>query len=384
MKLYECEGKAIFRKAGIVVPSGGTAASTEECLQVAEQIGYPCVLKIQAMSGGRGKAGGVKLVYSAEEAAQTAPALLAMVHKGEQVTRLLVEQKIDIKQELYAGITMDVVAGAPLLMICAEGGMDIEQVAAATPEKIIRKHLSALEPIQLYEVLNMLEAAGVRGKAMSSVAGIILKMARAYFDFDAITMEINPLVILQDDKALAADSKVEIDDSSLYRQKKNVDVEREVQGLNELEQAAREQDLAYVGLDGTIGLICGGAGLGMATMDNVKHGGGKAANFLDLGGNATPEKTAAAMRLVMRDPRLEGFYINVFGGINNCLSMAKGICEAYDEHKPDYPVVVKMRGHNQDEGWAMLEERGIPLIKFGTTAEGVELLMKLISEKKAG
>lgn len=382
MKLYECEGKMVFAKAGIPIPRGNVIASVDEAAASAATLGYPVVLKIQVMSGGRGKAGGVKLVSNESILRETASQLLQMSHGGEQVERLLVEQQLNIKYEYYAGITLDPLTLLPLLMFSTQGGMDIEHVAETMPEKIITRHLDPLKAMPLHGVLEMLEESGIDNGHLMPVTKIIMGLIKAYYAYDAITAEINPLVIMDDGKALAADAKFETDDSAHYRLKSVLGIVREEQGMTQLERKAKELDLAYVSLDGTVGLICGGAGIGMGSMDMVMAHGGRAANFLDLGGNATTEKTAAALRLVLGDPAVKGVLMNVFGGINNCATMAKGVCEVLDETPLRCALVVKMRGHSQDEGWAMLEQRGIPLVKLGTTAEAVGLLMHEISRTK--
>jgi len=269
-------------------------------------------------------------------------------------------------------------------MISPSGGMDIETVAHSTPGEL---HCLPLDPLDLPglpQVVDLVHRAGLQDEEMFRVSGTVQNLIGAYFRYEAITAEINPLIIDAQGRVIAVDAKLEIDDSALGRVKEAASFVRTERAGDPLEAEAKAEDIAYVRMEGgNIGLVSGGAGLGMASMDMISVHGGAPANFLDLGGNATREKTAAAVRIVMKTPGVEGVLINLFGGINNCESMAKGIAQVLDALHPLQTIVVKMRGHSQDEGWAILEARQVPIVKFGTTEEAVLLLMSKLEEKGA-
>jgi len=385
MRLYEFEGKILLQKCGIPVPKGSVATTVEEAGKAASAIGYPVAIKSQLLRGGRGKAGAIHFPEDAEALVDKAGQLFSSEIGGEKIEKLLVEEKIVIDREFYAGITLDPEELQPLLMISAEGGMDIEEVARQYPDKLFTKPLHPLEAPSLAQLIDLVLQTGLRGEEMLQVANVLLKLVRAFFQFEAITAEINPLIFSREGRGLfAADAKFEIDDSALGRVKEIGVFTRSEKGTDLLEREARKEDIAYVRMSrGNIGLISGGAGLGMATMDMISIHGGRPANFLDLGGNATEEKTAAALRIVLKTPGVEGILMNAFGGINNCERMAKGILHVVDELRPKQALVVKMRGHSQEEGWALLESRQIPIVKFGTTEEAVLLLMEKMKERGA-
>jgi succinyl-CoA synthetase beta subunit len=385
MKLYEFEGKTLFQKAGIPVPRGTVVATVDEAREAASTIGYPVVIKAQLLRGRRGKAGLIRFADDEDALSRTAADLLSMEIEGEAIDRILIEEKIVKAREFYVGITLDSKELQPLLMISTEGGMDIEEVAERHPESLFTELLNPLERPSLARMIDFGLQTGLQDEEMLQVANVALKLINVYFCFEMITVEINPLMISKDRGALAVDAKVEIDDSGLGRIKGSETFIRKGALIDPLEMEAKKEDIAYVRMpQGNIGIISGGAGLGMATMDMISAHGGKPANFLDLGGNATEEKTAAALRIVLKTPGMEGILINAFGGINNCKRMAKGIVRAIDGLRPQQAIVVKMRGHSQEEGWALLESRQIPIVKFGTTEEAVILLMEKIKEKGEG
>ena len=384
MKLYEFEGKILFQKAGIPVPKGTVVTTIEEAKRAASNLGYPVVIKGQLLRGGRGKAGVIRFADDEDTLSKITFGLLSMEIDGEKIDRLLIEEKIPKAREFYAGITLDPKELRPLLMISTEGGMDIEEVAERHPDRLFTKPLRPLETPSLAQLIDLVHWAGLRGEEMLQIANVILKLVQAYFRFEAITVEINPLMISEGQGVFAADAKFEIDDSALGRVKDIGSFVRSEKLIDSLEREARKEDISYVRMpQGNIGLISGGAGLGMATMDMISVHGGRPANFLDLGGNATEEKTAAALRIVLKTPGVEGVLMNAFGGINNCERMAKGIVRVVDELRPPQAIVVKMRGHSQEEGWALLESRQIPIVKFGTTEEAVLLLMEKMKERGA-
>jgi succinyl-CoA synthetase beta subunit len=301
----------------------------------------------------------------------------------EKIDRLLIEKQMSIAQEIYLGISFDPQTAMPLLLVSTHGGVDIESVAKQRPHELIKKQLDPLETPTLQHMSAMALQIGLTGKTLVQVSEILLKLINCYFSHEAITAEINPLIIDRQGKAWAADAKVEIDDSALFRLKAVENFKRKQEIGDPLEAEAREAGVSYVRLnhEGNIGLIAGGAGLGMATMDTVYFYGGIPANFLDLSGMATPGKTAAALNIVLKTSGVEGVFINAFGGINNCREMAEGIVRVVEEINPPQVITVKMRGHSQDEGWALLEAKNIPIVKHGTTAEGIILLLEEMRKK---
>ncbi len=383
MKLYEFEGKILFRKAGITTPDGILVKTSEKALSSVDTLSFPVAVKCQVLRGGRGKAGGIKFADTREELAFCVDELLAMTIDGEKVTKLLIEEKLSIDSEFYAGITFDFIESTPLLILSARGGMDIEKVAQSTPDKVIKYHIDPTAPPKFFDLMNLVLKTGVTGKKMVQITKVLVNLLASYFKFDAITAEINPLIIDMDGNAIAADAKFEVDDSALYRVSQIKKFHRDKEDIEDpLEAAATAAGVSYVRLgNGNIGLIAGGAGVGMATMDMVFEYGGEPVNFLDLGGSATPKKTADALKIVLSTPGVEGVFVNVFGGINNCEEMARGISDVIEELNPTQQITVKMRGHSQDEGWAILEAKNIPLIKFGTTEEGVRLLLDEMEKK---
>ncbi len=385
MRLYEFEGKILLQKSGIPVPKGSVATTIEEAGKAASAIGYPVAVKSQLLRGGRGKAGAIQFPEDAEALTRAAGQLLSSEIGGEKIEKLLVEEKLVIGREFYAGITLDPKELQPLLMISTEGGMDIEEVARQHPDRLARRLLHPLETPSLAQMIDLVLRTGIQGERMLQLADILLKLVQAYFRFEAITAEINPLILSREGQGLfAADAKFEIDDSALGRVKEIGAFTRSETLTDLLEIEARKENISYVRMPhGDIGLISGGAGLGMATMDMISIHGGRPANFLDLGGNATEEKTAAALRIVLKTPGVEGVLMNAFGGINNCERMARGILHVVDELRPHQALVVKMRGHSQEEGWGLLESRQIPVVKLGTTEEAVLLLMEKMSERGA-
>ena len=302
---------------------------------------------------------------------------------GERVTTILIENKLSIDSEFYAGITFDPAESTPLLIISSQGGVDIEQVAKSTPEKLIKLHLDPGNPPQFFDLMNLVLKTGITGKRMVQISKVLVNLVACYHKFDAITTEINPLIIDTNGNAIAADAKFEIDDSALFRLEEVKTFYRGEENIEDpLEIKAQEAGVSYVRLGkGNIGLIAGGAGVGMATMDMVFEYGGEPANFLDLGGSVTPQKTADALKIVLSTPGVDGVFVNVFGGINDCAEMAQGIADVIDELNPGQQITVKMRGHSQDKGWEILEAKNIPLIKYGTTEEGVKLLLDEMEKK---
>ncbi len=380
MKLIEKDGKDIFKRFGIPVPQGRLAHDPDQAAAAAAELGGRAVVKAQVLRGKRGKAGAVRLVGSPEEARQAAAAILGMDLGGERVTVLLVEERLDIAKELYAGITIDPGRGSAVLIFSARGGMDIEEVAATAPEAVVSLPFDGVEPVRRHDLYALVKRAGLTGPELVAVTGVLLGLVQGFTAMDATTAEINPLVIVAGGRAVAADAKLVIDDSALFRHKDLTPTETEPQGP--LEKAAWKAGVAYVPLaGGEVGVIAGGAGLALATMDTISTLGSRPADFLDVGGGVSVDRMAASMRIVAGTPGVRGILVNVFGGINNCELMARGVLKALDEDHIEVPVVVKMRGHSQDEGWALLEAAGIDVIKKGTTEEAVRLIIQEISER---
>lgn len=372
MKLYEFEGKQLLSDAGIPVPQGFIADSVQAAVLGCETLGYPVAVKVQVLRGGRKKAGGICFAESESDLMLNAESFLEMKIKNEKIKMLYIEKKLSIRSEYYAGITLEPGSGSPLLILSSRGGIDIEAVAREYPEELFKKKLTSLKPYRLHHVIDMVQKTGLKGQELLQTARIVLSLIHCYFLNEALTAEINPLVIDNKGRVIAADAKFEIDDACLFRNKTMSRFKRSEKQTDPLEAAANIADVSYVQLNhGDIGIIAGGAGLGMATVDMILALGGRPANFLDLGGDSTRQKTAAALRIVLQTPGVKSVLVNIFGGTNNCETIALGISDVVAELCPSQRIVVKMRGHSQDEGWALLEERQIPVIKFGTTEDAV-------------
>lgn len=373
MDLYEHEAKELLARWGIRVPRGRVARTPGEAARLARELeSTEVVVKAQVRAGGRGKAGLVQVVSQAEVAAASA-SILGARHRGELVEKVLVEEKLDITQELYAGVIVDTRLGLPVLLLSCRGGMEIEELAAVEPEAVYQETVARIPP--LHRITAAWLAAGYRGPALGDVARVTRSLLELFFASDATMAEINPLACTASGAVVAADAKVTVDDAALFRQPWAAELVRPPAG--ELEEIARQYRLAYVSLDsgGDIGIIAGGAGLALATMDMVRAWGGRPANFLDTGGGVSAGQVAAAMRIVHSTPGVRGILVNIFGGINNCLTVAQGIREFMAAEPLVASLVVKMRGHSQEEGWALLEEVGVKVVKYGSTEEAVKLLL---------
>jgi len=360
MKLLEYEAKEYFKKFGIPTPEGRMVESSEESRAYVEALGKPVVIKVQLPVGGRGKAGGVKFADSPSEAAVVAEELLGMTIKGLKVKKLYVEEKIDIVNEIYLGVTIDRNRKQHVVLASSEGGMDIEEVAAMAPDKIVRFYVDPVIGLKSYHANFIASKLGYRGGMMRRFAAFVSKLFLLAFEMDAELTEINLLVEVKDG-FLAADARLNVDNNALYRHKElGKRLLDSYQGeLTEREMEARIQDLTYVELDGDIGIIGNGAGLTMATLDTVMLHGGKAANFLDLGGGATPERIGKAVKFILSDIRTKALFVNVLGGITRCDYTAEGIVAARKELGINKPIVVRMMGTKEAEGKAILKKNGI-------------------------
>jgi succinyl-CoA synthetase beta subunit len=354
MKLHEYQSKTIFSKYGIPIPKGRVAATAQEAKQVAEELGGRVVIKAQVLVGGRGKAGGVKLAKDSAEAAQLAAQILGMEIKGLPVRKVLVDEASAIAQEIYFSITNDRAAKKPVMIASAAGGIDIEEVAAKTPEKIIKSHIDPLLGLREYQARDVAVAIDLPRENIKDFVKIAMGLWEVYKATDATLAEINPLVITKDKKMVALDGKMLIDDSALFRQP-DLNEMRDTDEEAPAETEARKYGLSFIKLDGNIGCMVNGAGLAMTSMDVIKLFGGEPANFLDIGGGAGADKVAAAMRIILTDPNVKAVLFNIFGGITRCDEVARGILVAMDEVKPKVPMVVRLVGTNAEEGRKLLE-----------------------------
>lgn len=355
MKLHEYQSKFRFADFGIPIPRGKLATTSDDAFRIAKEIGGPVVVKAQVLVGGRGKAGGIKLAKTPEEARQVATEILGMDLKGLTVNKVLIDPAVEIQTEIYLGVTTDRTARKPVLIASAEGGVEIEQVAADTPEKIVRQHVDAILGVREYQARNLALEIGLSREHWKAFTQIAQGLFRCYMESDASLAEINPLIVTGDGELLAIDGKMVIDDNALFRRPKLAEM-RDLDEEEPAETQARQAGLSYVKLDGEIGCMVNGAGLAMATMDMTKLFGGSPANFLDIGGGAQADKVAAALRIILADPNVKSVLFNIFGGITRGDEVARGILAALDEVKTDVPMVVRLVGTNAEEGRALLAE----------------------------
>jgi len=369
MKLHEYQSKHIFAKYGIPIPKGRVAATPDEVKQIAEELGGCVVIKSQVLVGGRGKAGGIRLAKDADEAEQVAAQILAMDIKGLPVRKVLVDEAAKIDKEIYLGITNDRTARKPVMMASSAGGVEIEEVARVSPEKIIRVHIDPLLGLRDYQARDIAAGIDLPREHWRTFGEIAKGLWQAYTDTDATLAEINPLVITADNRLLAVDGKMVLDDNALFRHHDLSEMrDLDVEAYSEIE--ARKYGLSYIKLDGNIGCMVNGAGLAMTTMDIIKLFGGAPANFLDIGGGASSEKVAAALRIILRDPNVATVLINIFGGITRGDEVARGIVTALHEVKPKVPMVVRLVGTNAEEGARILADADlIPASSLGEAAQ---------------
>jgi succinyl-CoA synthetase beta subunit len=364
LKLFEYEAKNILSKHGIPVPQGGLASDPRQAREVAARLKMPVAVKAQVLVAGRGKAGGILFANSVEETEKTAEKLLDMQIKGIPVKSVWVEEKIQVKRELYFGLTTDRFRQRYVAIASGVGGMDIEEVASKTPEKVIATPINpefGFHPFQARQIARRMEYSGTQ---ISELGRILEKLYLVGMDYDIELIEMNPLVEATDGKFLAVDARMIIDDNALFRHQEYK--KRLLEGESELspqELEAVKNDLAYVKLDGNIGVIGNGAGLVMATLDTIQYYGGKPANFLDVGGGAPSEKTALALRIVLSDPKVKVLFINILGGITRCDEVANGILQAKEKARVTTPMVIRLVGTNEEEGKRILMEAGIHVLE---------------------
>jgi succinyl-CoA synthetase beta subunit len=393
VKIHEHQAKEILKKLGVPVPKGRPAFSIDEAeaaakALIAETDNEFVVVKAQIHAGGRGKGGGVKVVKGAAAARETAQKILGMnlvTHQtgpgGKLVKRLLIEQAVDIARELYLGIVVDRGAGRVVVMASSEGGMEIEEVAAKTPEKILKEIVDPVVGLAGYQARNLAYGLGLTGDAAKNAVALLVQTYKAFIELDASLLEVNPLVVLKDNRVFALDAKVTFDDNALYRHK-DLEALRDLDEEDASEIEAKKYDLSFITLDGNVGCMVNGAGLAMATMDTIKHFGGQPANFLDVGGGATAEKVTAAFKIITHDPKVKGIFVNIFGGIMKCDTIAEGVITAVKQVGLKVPLVVRLEGTNVELGKKMLAESGLPITTAGDMADGAQKIVALVKGAK--
>ena len=389
MKIHEYQGKEIFRKFGIPTPKGFAAFSVDEAIEAAKKLGGSVwVVKAQIHAGGRGKGGGVKVAKSLEQVRDFSKQILGMQLKthqtgpaGQKVRRLLIEEGADIRKELYLGLVVDRGTQKVALMASSEGGMDIEEVAAKTPEKIHKVFVDPAAGLTDRDATEVARKIGVPEAAVGEAAELFKKLYKTFWETDASLVEVNPLVLTGAGKVVALDSKMNFDDNALFRHPDIVAM-RDLDEEDPLEVEASKYDLNYISLDGQIGCMVNGAGLAMATMDTVKLYGGSPANFLDVGGGATAEKVTAAFKIMLSNPKVKAILVNIFGGIMKCDTIATGVVAAARETKIAVPLVVRMKGTNEDLGKKILKDSGLPIISADNMADAGKKIVASIARKK--
>ena len=380
MKLFEYEAKEIVRQYGLPVPKGEVASTPQEAKNACLELNQPCMIKAQVLVAGRGKAGGIKPASNDEEASEVARSMLSMSIKGEKVAKVLVEQKLATKRELYVSIVVDRSSKCFTLLCSSEGGVDIEQVAANNPEKIIRHKIDPLIGLQDYESRFVAKKLGYSGKRINQLSSIIIKLYRVMLDYDAELIESNPLIETENGDLVAADLRMLIDDNALFRHQKFLERMKTFEpDMTALEVKAREKDLAYVELDGEVGIIGNGAGLVMATLDMILDYKGRPANFCDVGGGASEERIASALEIVLGNPKVKVLLINIMGGITRCDDVARAILDIQKRMGISKPMVIRLVGTNEKEGQKMLAAANIPSVNSmeEAAAKAVELASRV-------
>jgi len=380
LKLFEYEAKEIVRQYGLPVPKGEVASTPQEAKNAFLELNQPCMIKAQVLVAGRGKAGGIKPASNGEETSEVARLILSMSIKGEKVAKVLVEQKLATKRELYVSIVVDRSSKCFTLLCSSEGGVDIEQVAANNPEKIIRHKIDPLIGLQDYESRFVAKKLGYSGKRINQLSSIIIKLYRVMLDYDAELIESNPLIETENGDLVAADLRMLIDDNALFRHQKFLERMKTFEpDMTALEVKAREKDLAYVELDGEVGIIGNGAGLVMATLDMILDYKGRPANFCDVGGGASEERIASALEIVLGNPKVKVLLINIMGGITRCDDVARAILDIQKRMGISKPMVIRLVGTNEKEGQKILAAANIPSLNSmeEAAAKAVELASRV-------
>ena len=385
MKIHEYQGKEILRQFGVPTPRGIPAFTVQEAVEAAQKLGGPVwVVKAQIHAGGRGKGGGVKLARSIDEVRQLASEILGMqlvTHQtgpmGQKVRRLLIEEGADIQKEYYVSVVTDRATQKVVMMGSSEGGMDIEEVAHSTPEKIIKVFINPMEGMSTEQAMGLAHGIGVPEASAAEAASVMQKLYQAYMQTDSSLAEINPLILQGDGHIKALDAKFNFDPNALFRHPEIV-AYRDLDEEDPAEIEASKFDLAYISLDGNIGCLVNGAGLAMATMDTLKLFGAEPANFLDVGGGATPEKVTEAFKIMLKNPKVKAIFVNIFGGIMRCDTIATGIISACKAVNLSVPLVVRMKGTNEELGKSMLAQSGLPIISADTMAHAAQQVVAAV------
>ncbi len=385
MNIHEYQGKEILRKYGVTVPNGRVAFSVEEAVEAAKELGSEvCVVKAQIHAGGRGKAGGVKVAKNLDEVRTYAQEILGktlVTHQtgpqGKEVKRLLIEEGCDIKKEYYVGLVLDRATSRIVLMASEEGGTEIEEVAAKTPEKIFKEVIDPVVGLTGFQARRIAFNINIPNELIGQAVKFMMGLYNAFVDKDCSIAEINPLVVTGDGKVMALDAKLNFDSNALYRHKDILEF-RDLDEEDPKEIEASKYDLSYISLDGNIGCMVNGAGLAMATMDIIKHYGGEPANFLDVGGGATAEKVTEAFKIILSDKNVKGIFVNIFGGIMKCDVIATGVVEAAKQIGLEVPLVVRLEGTNVDLGKKILNESGLNITAAESMADGAQKIVSLV------
>ncbi|MEX6499492.1 ADP-forming succinate--CoA ligase subunit beta [Staphylococcus warneri] len=387
MNIHEYQGKEIFRSMGVAVPEGRVAFTAEEAVEKAKELDSDVyVVKAQIHAGGRGKAGGVKIAKSLSEVETYANELLGkqlVTHQtgpeGKEVKRLYIEQCCDIQKEYYVGFVIDRATDKVTLMASEEGGTEIEEVAAKTPEKIFKETIDPVVGLSPYQARRIAFNINIPKESINKAAKFLISLYNVFIEKDCSIVEINPLVTTGDGDVLALDAKLNFDDNALFRHKDIMEL-RDLEEEDPKEIEASKYDLSYIALDGDIGCMVNGAGLAMATMDTINHFGGNPANFLDVGGGATKEKVTEAFKIILGDEHVKGIFVNIFGGIMKCDVIAEGIVAAVKEVELTLPLVVRLEGTNVERGKEILNDSGLAIEPAATMAEGAQKIVKLVKE----
>jgi len=366
MDLLEYQGKQLFARHGLRVSEGEAVTTVEDALAAANRVGYPVVVKAQVLIGGRGKAGGVKLAVNESEAREHAANILGMDIHGHTVRTLWIEHASDIATEYYASVLLDRSAKQPLVMFSVEGGVDIEEVAERTPEKLIRHHVDALEGMSRAEAIKIAADGGADTDVVEGVADALVALYEVWWQEDATLAEINPLIVTPEREVRALDSKISLDGNALYRHPENQELS-DSENEDPIERRAKEEGVQYVKLDGDIGILGNGAGLVMSTLDVVAQAGGSPANFLDAGGGSDAEKIKQAVTLILANDAVKAVLFNILGGITRCDEVARGLIAAFDDIKPSVPFVVRLDGTNDVAGRQLLQEAALPNVHAAST-----------------
>ena len=388
MNIHEYQAKEILKRYGIQVPRGRVATTAEDASQIAAELGGVCVVKAQIHAGGRGKAGGVKLVKTPAEAETVAAGLLGkqlITHQtgpqGREVRRLLVEEGLNIERELYLAVVLDRAVSRVCVIASAEGGVEIEELAQKTPEKILREVIDPAVGLLPFQARRLAYGLGLAQERVAPFVTLLQGLARAFVELDCSIAEINPLVVTREGKVLALDAKMNFDNNALFRHAEIVAL-RDLTEEDPKEYQASELGLSYISLDGDIGCMVNGAGLAMATMDIIKQYGGEPANFLDVGGGATQERVTEAFKILLSDRQVKGVLVNIFGGIMRCDVIAQGVVNAAREVSLSVPLVVRLQGTNVEQGRTILSQSGLAIIPAETMAEAAEKIVKAVKERK--